>query len=186
MYLSVVRALTDFLNDPTDGVNAQLDVMASEGLYDGSDAQPADLETIVDETRDIQVARREIPNEAAGDDKPSLSIFIFDAVIFNAPGQNANSPEVIQNERNVSIQLVIRYHIKEIETEEGLRDAYYYARATAKCIRAFNRNTTARSRNNVEFRNMTEQQFEPLFREESDTALHWYYRLTYHIRDERP
>ncbi len=186
MYLSVVREVTDFLNDPTEGVNAQLETMTSQSLYDGSDTQPADIDTIVDETRDIQVARREVPEEAAGADNPSISVFIFDAVRFGAPGVNRGAPEVAQAHRDVELQLVIRYHIREIESEEALRDAHYYARATGKCIKAFNANSSARTRNQVQFRNMLEMEYEPLFREENDTAVSWYYRLTYHIRDLRP
>lgn len=186
MFLDVVREITDFLNDPSQGVNAQLTSMSLQTLYDGSDTQPADIETIVDETRNIQVARREIPEEAAGVDKPSISIFIFDAVVFGAPGVHNAAPEVAQSQRDATIQLVIRYHIKEIESEEALRDAHYYARATGKCLKAFSANSTARTRNQVQFRNLLEMEYEPLFREENDTAVQWYYRLTYHIRDLRP
>lgn len=186
MFLEVNRALTDFLKDATDGVNAQLDIMTTEGLFDAGDSQPADIDTIVDETRDIEVARRSPPLEASGDDKPSLSVFILEAVPFGAPGISGGSPEVAQSTREVTIQIGIRYYIREPETDEAFRDAYYYARAVAKCIKAFNRNQTARTRNNVVFRQMTDMRFEPLFQEIEDSGLNWYYLLTYTVRDQRP
>lgn len=186
MFLSVNRALTEFLNDPTDGVNAQLSIMTAEDLYDAPDVQPADIDVIVDETTDIEVARRLPPLEASGVDKPSLSIFIQESVPFGAPGVSGGSPEVAQSVRDVTVQMAIRYYIRDIETNDIIRDAYYYARAVAKSIKLFNRNKTARERNNVQFRNMLEMTFEPLFQEPGGVGLNWYYLLTYHIRDLRP
>lgn len=179
MFIEMNRALTDFLNDPIAGVNAQLDIMATEDLFDAGDTQPADIDTIVDETRDIQVARRSPPLEASGDDKPSLSVFILEAVPFTPP-------EVAQNQRDATIQIAIRYYIREPETDAAFRDAYYYSRAVAKTIKVFNRNDPARTRNNVVIRQMDDMRFEPLFQELPDIGLNWYYLLTYKVRDQRP
>ena len=186
MFLEVNRSLTDFLNDVTDGVNAQLDIMTTEGLFDAGDSQPADIDTIVDETRDLEVARRSPPLEASGDDKPSLSVFIIETVPFGAPGISGGSAEVAQGTREITIQLAIRYYIHQPETDEAFRDAYYYARAVAKTIKAFNRNQTARTRNNVVFRQMTDMRFEPIFQDQDFGGLVWFYFLTYTIRDQRP
>ena len=187
MFNEVNRSLTDFLNDAIDGVNAQLTVMTSEGLYDSGDSQPADIETIVDESRNREVARRYPPVETAGGkDKPTLSIFIDSVVNFGAPGASGGSPEIAQSKGDLTLTIQIRYYNGNPYSEENVKNAYYYARAVRKCLTKFDRNQTARTRNQIVFRQLLELSFEPLFLDPQDEALIWYYQLTYIIRDQRP
>jgi len=187
MFNEVNRSLTDYLNDATDGVNAQLTVMTSEGLYDAGDSQPADIETIVDESRNREVARRFPPVETAGGkDKPTLSIFIDDVVTMGASGPSGGSPEVAQSYRDSTVTIQIRYYCGNPYSEQNVRNAYYYSRAVLKSIKAFDRNQTARTRNQISYRQLQNLAFQPLFFIPEDDILVWYYQLTYIIRDQRP
>jgi len=187
MFIEVNRAITDYLNDATNGVNAQLDIMTTEGLYDAGDSQPADIGTIVDESRNREVARRFPPIETAGGkDKPSLSVFIDNVVNFGAPGISGGSPEIAQSKGDLTLTIQIRYYNGNPYSEENIKNAYYYARAVRKCIKAFDRNQTARTRNQIQFRQLVDMNFQPMFYDSNDEAIIWYYQLTYIIRDLRP
>jgi len=188
MFLECNRMLSDHLKDATNGIDAMLDTMASEGLYDSGDNQPADIgSAITDETRNIEVARRFPPLELSGDNKPSISIFIVDVAQFGAPGRSGGSPVASQGFRDAQVTIAIRYYIENPETDEAFRDAYYYARATAKSIAKFNQLDSAdRKRNNVCLSQFLQMNFRPLYQEPESTGLDWYYLLTFKVRDERP
>jgi len=187
MFNEVNRALTDYLNDATNGINAQLTIMTSEGLYDSGDSQPADIGTIVDESRNREVARRFPPVETAGGkDRPTISVFIDDIITIGAAGISGGSPEVAQSKRDSTVSIQIRYYCGNPYFEQNIRDSYYYARACLKCIKQFDRNQTARTRNQIQFRQLQDMRFQPLDYDPTDEALIWYYSLTYIIRDNSP
>ena len=186
MFNEVNRSLTDYLNDVTNGVNAQLNTMTSQSLYDTGDSQPPNIDTIVDESRDREVARRFPPLEQSGNDNPSLSVFIDNVIPFGAFGPTGGSPEVAQSYRDATVTMKVRYYINNPFTEEGIKNAYYYARAVLKTIKAFDRNQTARTRNEIQFRQLQDLNFQPMFQDPDFGGLTWYFELTYIVRDERP
>lgn len=191
MFLSVVRSLTDYLNDDVSGsLSASLSEMTQQGLYDGSDVAPDVIETIVDQTRNPEVARGFPPLEASGKDKPSLSILIADTISFGAPGHSGGSPEVAQDERDVVVEIIIRYYLEDYArnrlTDNAQTDAYYYSRALLKSIKKFNRNKTARTRNKIVFKELLSMTFEPIIEQDEFIGLSWAYRLQYRITDQRP
>ena len=182
MSVSVLRMITDFLKDGTYGVNAQLDVMTSDGLYDAGDSQPVDISYINDETRDDEIAQLSPPEGTTK--KSSLSVFILDEIsLINLTAQGESPPA----SRDEEVLVTIRFHDARVETAAGNRDSYYYQRALLKCLREFNRTTATRTRNQISIEQITPNgRFQPFFRDDSTSRVGWVFTLSCRVRDLRP
>lgn len=182
MLLEIVRAISDYLQDGTSGVNAQLNSMTTEGLYDSGDSKPEDIATITDETRNEQAAFRTPPTDTSGVDKPSLIVFVNnkDPVIYDPPN-------VAQNRFRADVTVTILFYSGEkANTEEAARDAYYYLRATLRSIRDFNCDDSAKKRNSVVIEHLNTMRTEPIFQEPGSKGLSWAIVMDWEVADNAP
>lgn len=139
MHLEVIRAVADWLEDPTYGVNAKIDVLD----LDGSDAAPADVAAILDETRDGIAALRSLPDDTT---VPLLCVFMPSDAQFSAVNQGKQDAD--------TFPVWIAYLDRDTETANAIRDASYVLRAVRKSLNEFHKNgVAARTRNGIEIRN---------------------------------
>lgn len=138
MELETVRAITDWLNHATHGVNAKLATLP----LDVGDTVPADILLIVDETRNAVVARDRFPAE-----RPCITVRMHAEWVLEG--------EVMTVERNTEergLPVLIRTMVSDALTATGFRDLYYYNRAIRQSLREFLKNDYAqshRTRNDV-------------------------------------
>jgi hypothetical protein len=140
MKLNVLRMVTDFLNDPTHGVNA---LLGSIPLDDGESAPPA-LTAIVDTTRANDVARL----FADPDERPTPFGFVFDPDDLAIEGWVAN--QITQGTEG-QLTIGLAFVVGTAQTAAGLRDAMLYRRAARRSLNRLNGNdqVDARKRNQI-------------------------------------
>jgi hypothetical protein len=174
MILETIRAVTDWLNNATYGVNAKLSTVTR----DGGDPAVDSIQLITDETRNFEVAIRKIPATP----RPNISVFLANDVDM--------SPKEFSGTRNGDVTVIIRYAVDENNTNSGLRDAYYTMRAVIASLKDFNSNGPApefaRSRNGVQIIAITEMVEMQPFQTPEDTAISTGLRITFEVRDTQP
>ncbi len=139
MMLETIRLVAEWLNDGTNGVNAQIDAMRTASAIDTADTDPPDIAAIENETADGKVARRVVPE---GQTTPALWLFVA------RPGDFGGM--VTTEFRRGIVPLVIGYLGSNAQTAVGLEDAYYTMRAIMWSLAALmKQNSATRTRNSV-------------------------------------
>jgi hypothetical protein len=135
MMLETIRIVTDWVQDATDGVNANLDTID----YDGSDTAPDDVAYFGDDTRDEIVALRKDPPKYP-------AIYVTE----DAPWTMEGEVNTICR-RAEDITIAIRYLIRAHDRYSGRRDTYYTLRAVVASVKELmdNANLASRTRDNV-------------------------------------
>lgn len=172
MILEGCRLITDWLNDGTNGVNALLTTTPR----DGGDSQPANLASIVDATRDGNVARLRLPETLPG------------IAVVPLPVEQLQ-PHVVVIDCEGELQLAIRVAISKTATEQGFRDSSYYLRTIIRSLRRFNAATNApssRQRNNIYLEACSELRMVQLWEATEDSIVTGAVLATYHVRDMLP
>lgn len=173
MELSALRALTDWLNDATYGVNAKLAALD----LDSGDSAPAALVTIADETRHPLVARRRPP------DTPSIGVWLHDK--WDLEGEVFT---VARDTVGEGIPVHIRIATSEAYTDRGIRTLYYYARAVRLSVRDWlrNDNIAARTRNQIAVEQASGITVYAPYKEAEDTPLCLSMLVHLQVRDHAP
>jgi hypothetical protein len=171
MVLETLRMVTDALNHATIGVNAMLVSIP----VDTDDVAPAAIDSIVDETRSVDVAVGQLPDEDS-----SLSVTLAESVTLNG--------DVMSDNRDGSVSVLIRHSVKTDNVSEGIRDAFYVLRAVQRSLRLFNSNDWAalRVRNEVQVLECTGIEHVRLSEEYEDSIVIGGIRATFAVRDSAP
>jgi hypothetical protein len=171
MILEIIRMVTDALNDNTIGVNAHLLNIP----VDGSDSVPEQIVTIVDETRNNQVAIGRYPTE-------------FPALVVTLDGTQPIEGDVLSDLRNAEVTVLIRYLCKNTDTLKGNCDTYYTMRAVQRCIQDFtgSLNMVYRVRNNIQIVDCISMEHLQLFENIEDANITGGIRATFKVRDAQP
>lgn len=145
MILEPNRLITDWLNGTlTDyaglnkGVGAALTSLFTSGSYnDSGDAKPS-TPTAYDETRNAAVARNDVPDT-------------LPAILVSVSRAEWSAIYMAQPPRVGTCSLLVRYVIKNSDTDEGVQDAAYVLRAILISIQELwlPQNDTKRTRNGV-------------------------------------
>jgi hypothetical protein len=152
----IVRIVADWLEDATNGVNAQLDLVPR----DNGDTQPADV-AIMDETRDPRAGRGRVPDDSA-------------PVITVALQGMTHLTEVITDDGYLAAEVVVQYAAKNVETWKAKRDGNYVLRAAAWSLRRLRRadvSHAGRTRNSVALITVDPIRFDPWFERVDDTLV---------------
>lgn len=165
MILESCRLLTDWLNDPSNGVAAML----ATTPRDAGDPLPT-LGTIADETRNDLVAQQRLPS------LPGVGV--------NVEIVNELDGEVATYTRDGRPTLLIRYGVAKDATSTGVRDAAYVLRAIIKSIRLFNAST--RTRNQVDIYSCLQLSYTPMWRPIEDAIITGAVRVQFQARDNAP
>lgn len=139
MELETVRIFADWLQDPTNGVNALLPTTPR----DAGDVQPPAFPngSICDSTRHGWVARRAFGHDTPAT-LPALAVFA-ESIIMDGDVETVL--------RDAQGQLIIGYCMNKSATEQGTRDALYTLRTVIRSIRQLEQpaNADSRLRNSV-------------------------------------
>lgn len=131
MIVETQRIWSDWLKDSGNGVNAHL----LQIPLDGTDPRPAPVAFIGDQTRDKVVARWEQPLD-------------FPAIYVTMDGPAIGQGEVSQIHRDFDdVVIAIRLLVKNPDTQESVRDTFYYLRAIVRSVKALAHNDQAPERN---------------------------------------
>lgn len=135
MIVETIRTWTDWLKDPTYGVNAQL----ANVPKDAGDPVPTNIAFIGDQTRDKVVAQWKEPQ-----DFPALY------VTMDGPAVGAGEVGTIHRDYD-SVVVAIRYLVRNPDAEEALRDTFYTLRAIVRSVKdlAHNDQAPQRTRNGI-------------------------------------
>lgn len=171
MILETLRLVTNALNNATYGVNAQLDTL---GLVAG-DTAPPHVFTIVDETRDNQVAVGRYPTTL-----PALTVVLVDDVTMWG--------QVQSDIRDGTIAVLIRYVFTNVETAKGNSDVFYTLRAVEKTLTTFNSPDSESDRilNNIQIVSCDTIIHTHLFENIDDAYVTAGLKATFRVRDITP
>jgi hypothetical protein len=127
--LALVRELTDWLNDGTNGVVAQLSALPR----DVGDSAPT-VGTIADETRNSLVAQGRLPTT------PGMSVNALEGALIDN--------QVVTATGEGRCTVAIRWGVSNEATKDASRDGAYVLRAIIKSVRLFNHDN--RTRNSIQ------------------------------------
>lgn len=135
MFVDPVRMVADWLDDPTNGVNAMLAALD----LDGSDPAPANV-TLFDSTTSMEVAFGRLPAT-----RPCVAVSLYNV-------QSIDPRPVQGDARDYKPSILIRFGDTEDQTEVGLRNRDYTLRAILQSLDRFHRdeNVAARQRNQIQ------------------------------------
>lgn len=176
MFLEVCRQVTDWLAEAGpfvasgNGANAMLATIP----LDAGDTRPANLASIVDATRDGNVARLRPPELL-----PALAVVPL-------PTERL-TPHVVVVDVEGDQELAIRLVLSKAQTEQGVRDASYYLRAVLKSLRRFHAATTSptlRVRNSIYLEACTGLRMAQVWEPMEDAFVVGVVLPTYHVRDQ--
>ena len=165
MILEVLRQVTDWLNDPTNGVAAQLALIP----LDGADTAPA-VGTIADETRNNSVAQQYLPST------PGIAVNIQEIPLLD--------PEVATVERDGEAKVLIRVGVPNVDTDNATRDTSYILRAIVRSLRLFNAST--RTRNQIAVYSCIDLRLASLWQPKDDQLITGAVAATWRFRDIAP
>lgn len=152
----LIRIVADWLEDGTNGVNAQLALVPR----DGGDPQPGNV-TILDETRDNRPARGRVPEDGT----PVVTVAMQGAT---------HLTETVTDDGFLAAELVIQYAAKNLDAWKAKRDGNTTLRAVAWSLRKLRRtdgNAAARLRNSVALIGIDPVRFDPWFERVEDTLV---------------
>lgn len=165
MILEVLRTLTDWLNDPTNGVVAQLALITLEA----GDTVPT-VGTIADETRNNRVAEQYLPST------PGIAVNLQQIPLLD--------PHVVTVDADGDANVLIRYGIAAADTKNATRDTSYVLRALARSVRRFNRDT--RTRNGIAIYSCIDLRVLSLWQPVEDQIMTGAIAGTWRFRDTAP
>jgi hypothetical protein len=172
MILETLRIVTDWMNHPVHGLNAQLPGIAR----DAGDPQPPLVLTIVDPTRDKRCAKFDTPVNL-----PAVYVHLDGPVT----GQG-EIPTVFRDFDSAS--LGIRYLVRNPDTEEAARDTLYTLRAIVRSLRELlkDANADSRNRNGVYIQTATRLDYGPWQEAVGDATATGVVVFTLNVRDKTP
>lgn len=150
MILELVRSLTDWLNDGTNGLVAQLALIP----LDGADVAPA-VGMIADETRNNMVAEQRLPST------PGVAVNVQQIPLLDGEVQTIT--------RDGVAEVLIRIGRAAADTDNATRDSSYILRAAIRSLRLYNSDT--RSRNQIQIFSCTHLAIKPLWAPLDDTVV---------------
>jgi hypothetical protein len=127
MILEVARLLTDWFNDPVQGVAARLN---STVTRDAGEPLPA-IGTIADQTRNNLVAQTKYPTT------PGIAVNVRQLPLLDGNTQNVSADGIAD--------ILVRVCRSEKDSKIAARDSSYILRAIAQSWRAFNLDTRIRN-----------------------------------------
>ena len=142
MFLEVVRSLTDWLNDPTNGLVAQLAFIPLEA----GDVAPT-VGTIADETRNDVVAQGRIPGD--------------NGLAINTQEMPMMDGEVQTVTRDGQAKVLMRFGVNSQNTANAVRDTSYVLRAGIRSLRFYN--TSSQQRNSIQIYTCEHLSIKPLW-----------------------
>jgi hypothetical protein len=154
----LVRIVADWLEDGTNGVNAQLALVPR----DGGDPQPVNV-LVYDETRDNRPARGRVPEGAA--ELPAITVALQGLT---------HLTEQVTDDGYLAAEIVVQYAAKNVDAWKAKRDGNYTLRAAAWSLRKLRRtdgNAAARLRNSVALIGIDPVRFDPWFERVDDTLV---------------
>lgn len=168
MINEVCRVVTDWLNDPVNGVNALLPTIP----LDAGDVMPDLLVSIVDATRDGNAARGRLPEKLPG------------IAVVPLPVENLDPHITVANTEG-DVQIAIRLGMTEAQTQLGVNATSYYLRAMLRSLRRLNGNFdhTVLTRNLIYLEGASNVRMVQLFEPVGDSVITGAVLITYHIRD---
>ena len=174
MILETLDLLADWLNDPTNGVNAKLAAVPRSG----TDTVPPDLALIVAETRDFGAALGQLPDQDA--DYPCL-------LVSQSGDGSQFDPHAKQGVRDAEIDVLIRYGAKEAQAAKGSRDALYTFRAVQRSVEAWMESVEAnRERNGIYVWFCTSMVVLSVWQQGEGKVVTCAMRLRFKVRDTAP
>jgi hypothetical protein len=165
MIVEVLRSLTDWLNDPTTGVAAQLALIPR----DGSDPAPT-VGLIADETRNNLVAQERAPA------LPGIGVNLLTMPQLDG--------EVATVTRDGIAEVLIRIYRRGADTKDLVRDSSYIARALIRSLRLYNAGT--RTRNSIDIYSCESLAIVPLMQTVEDAQVTHGVRGRWQFRDYAP
>ena len=156
--MDLVRIVSDWLENGTNGVNALLPSVPR----DGGDPQPANV-LVYDETRDNRPARGRLPD--ADTDLPALVVGMRTLT---------QGREIVTDDGYLDAELVIQYAAKNVDAYKAKRDGYTVLRAASWSLRRLRRSdltVAGRTRNQVTLITVEPVRFEPWFERVDDTLI---------------
>ena len=171
MILETIRLVANALATGSYGVNTQL----SSLTLDVGDTVPPSLVTVVDETRNDEVAVGRYPET-------------YPCLVVTLDGSVELQGEVTSNYRDAEVTVMVRYVQSNIETAQARTDCYYTLRAVQKCLKTFFSNLQAadRSKNNVQVIECLSFEHVPMFENINDTMVTSGIRIKMFVRDITP
>ncbi len=171
-----MRIIRDWLNDPTDGVNAELAAMTADDL-DTNDTVPPDVATIIDESRDGNAALKSLPV-----DLTTPALVIFQAEAFTLP------IGLSQGKIDATVgPIAIAYATRNSAPAVGKEDAFYTLDAAYRSINnLFVGNEATRTRAGIQLLNLRNLELAPMEEEVGDAVLTLALITRYQVRDTRP
>ncbi len=138
MIVETVDLIAEWLDDATNGVNAKL---TGVDILSG-DIRPPDIQSILAETRNSEVARDRFPQDPKH--YPALTVTVHDRFALDVS---------IRNDKWVALSfpVAIGYAIRKDDTKVGLREWEYTARAVLQSLYTLEdpTNAASRTRHNV-------------------------------------
>lgn len=170
MILEMERMITDWLDDATYGVNAQIDTLD----LDAGDSDPPDIKIIEDITRSARVALRQDPSN-------------YPAIYVMADGGFEMEGEVMTNagpRRSLNLPVAIRYLVQKADLDKGHRDTRYTLRAIVKSLKALTEaDQTTRTRNSICLERIESVTHELVFEEVGESVVTGAVVVTLFVRD---
>jgi len=169
MIVETLRLATAWLQDATDGVNAQLDAMPR----DGSDPQPADVAVFADEVTHEDAALGRAPETV-----PALVVTVESAGMIN--------DEVVHEVGDGEVVLNVRLFVSDVDAKDAKRDASYYLRALSWTMRkwvAEDPGAATRTRNSVQIVAIGRMEFNALYETVQDRIVAGGARVALTVRD---
>jgi hypothetical protein len=149
MINEVARALTDWFNDPLQGIAQRL---ATTVPREGTDPLPA-IGTVADETRDNLVAQWKFPSV------PGIAVNVRQIKLEDGDSETVQGDGIAE--------IVVCIARSEKDSKIAARDTSYILRAVLQSWRAFNRDT--RTRNQIQIYNCPKLALAPAWDAKEDT-----------------
>lgn len=135
--LVACRTPTDWLNDPTNGLNARL---LAQGVFTG-DAQPTPLALIADETRNSCAAFERVPDKNVANQYPCC--LISQAMPIDV---DPYPKATVAAQRDSEVEILLRLAQRQVDAAKGSTDACYWLGALDHCLNQFLFDANAASR----------------------------------------
>ena len=171
-----MRIIRDWLNDGSNGVNAELAAMTADDL-DTNDTVPANVATIIDESRDGNAALKSLPADLA-----TPALVIFQAEAFTLPiGLSQGKIEATVG------PIAIAYAIRSSNAAAGKEDAFYTMDAVYRSLNnLFVGNDATRTRAGIQLVNLRNIELAPMDEEVGDATLTLALIIRFQVHDTRP
>ena len=173
MVLETLRMVQAGLASTSYGVNVQI----ASGSFANGDTGPAQVATILDETRSAELAQGILPT---GMSVPAVVI-----TLNNSPDL---APEVESGNRDAHIELAITVAVRDPNTETANTNTYYTLRAVEKALRQFlsNAHSADRALNSIQIVNATGMIHNKQFKNPDDGLITGSLVVTFLVRDIAP